>query len=78
MSSPTLTDESLKAVLKFSIELAREAGKVIIEGSDAIARQPAEVVEEKKNSVDLVTQYDKAVEDLVKKKTKEAYPDFGL
>ena len=78
MTTPTLTENDLKEVLEFSIKLARKAGELILEGSDAISRQPAEAVEEKKNSVDLVTQYDKAVEDLVKKETKAKYPDFGL
>lgn len=78
MSSSTLTNEELKGILDFSINLAREAGKLILEGSDAIARSAAEAIEEKKNSVDLVTQFDKAVEDLVLKKTNGAYPSFGL
>ncbi|THH04881.1 hypothetical protein EW145_g5204 [Phellinidium pouzarii] len=78
MSANSLSGESLKELLKFSIELAREAGKLILEGSDAILRSAAEAVEEKKNSVDLVTQYDKGVEELVRKKISEVYPTFGL
>lgn len=78
MASHTLTESKLSEVLNFSIVLAREAGELILEGSKAIARSTADTVDEKKNSVDLVTQYDKAVEELVKKRTTEAYPDFGL
>lgn len=73
-----LTRTELEAILQFSIALGREAGKLILEGSDAILRSAAGSVEEKKNSVDLVTKYDKAVEDLVKQRMKEAYPMFGL
>ena len=35
-------------------------------------------IEEKKNSVDLVTQYDKQVEDLVKERIGKVYPLFKL
>ena len=78
MTSQTLPETKLSEVLHFSITLAREAGKLILEGSEVIARSAADAVDEKKNSVDLVTQYDKAVEELVKKRAAEAYPDFGL
>lgn len=74
----SLSKSDLEEILRFSIVLGREAGKLILEGSDAILHSTAGPVEEKKNSVDLVTKYDKAVEDLVKKRTKEAYPSFGL
>lgn len=74
----SLSRTELDAVLQFSIRLGHEAGKLILEGSDAILRSAAGPVEEKKNSVDLVTKYDKAVEDLVKQRTKETYPTFGL
>lgn len=78
MSAYTLTPGILKELLAFSTALARDAGKLILEGSDAILRSAAEAVEEKKNSVDLVTQYDKDVEELVRSKIKEKYPTFGL
>ena len=77
MSSTTLNSESLLRVLEFSKSLAREAGALILEGSEAIAKE-SPAVDEKKNSVDLVTRYDKAVEELVKKRVAETYPDFGL
>ena len=35
-------------------------------------------VDEKKNSVDLVTEYDVKVEELVKKEIAGKYPDFEL
>ncbi|KAH8119750.1 inositol monophosphatase [Phellopilus nigrolimitatus] len=78
MASNNLTSEKLKEILGVSIKLAREAGKLILEGSDAILRSAAEAVEEKKNSVDLVTQYDKGVEELVKKELGQAYPGFSF
>ena len=78
MSTDNLTAEKLKELLDFSISLAREAGKLILEGSDAVQRSAADAVGEKKNSVDLITQYDKAVEDLVRRRTSSVYPDFGL
>lgn len=78
MTPQTLTDEKLTAVLDFAIKLAREAGKTILSGSEAIAKAGSDAVDEKKNSVDLVTEYDKAVEELVKTRAADAFPDFGL
>ena len=68
----------LASLLQFSIALAREAGELISQGSDAILSSEAEEVEDKKNSVDLVTKYDKAVEALVNKKINMAYPTYKL
>ena len=48
----------------------------MLEGSQAI--QSASDVNSKKNSVDLVTEYDVAVEKLVMSEIKRVYPDFGL
>lgn len=78
MTPNSLNAEKLEELLDFSISLGREAGKLILEGSDVIQRSAADAVGEKKNSVDLITQYDKAVEDLVRRRTSSAYPDFGL
>ena len=79
MSGTQLTGNDLKSILDFSLRLAREAGRLIVAGSDAIARSSTEQdVEEKKNSVDLVTQYDRQVEELVKERIREMYPSFAL
>ena len=70
----------LKAILSFTINLARKAGVIIIEGSVAIqsaSSKDSDVIE-KKNSVDLVTEYDVRVEELVKKELKTQYPTFLL
>jgi len=78
----TLTADDLKSILTFTVQLARKAGTVILQGSEAIqnASTPNEggSVAEKKNSVDLVTEYDVKVEELVKKELRENYPSFGL
>jgi hypothetical protein len=73
--SVTLTPSDLRDLQKFTVSLARKAGKVILEGSEAIATRK---VEEKKNSVDLVTEFDRKVEDLVKSEIKAAYPSWSL
>jgi myo-inositol-1(or 4)-monophosphatase len=80
MSTHTLSEVELKSLLEFSISLAREAGQLILKGSDAILSASAGggSVEEKKNSVDLVTEYDRQVEDLVKGRIRVRYPDYGL
>lgn len=78
MTDTALSASDLSSVLDFSLKLAREAGVIILEGSNAILRSKADEIEEKKNSVDLVTEYDKGVEDLVRKRTKSTYPNFDL
>lgn len=74
--STTLGPAELRAVLAFTVNLARTAGTLILEGSQAI--QSSSDVNEKKNAVDLVTQYDVAVENLVMGEIKRAYPAFKL
>ncbi|KAH7922779.1 hypothetical protein BV22DRAFT_1093971 [Leucogyrophana mollusca] len=76
MSAKTelLTPSALRSVLTFTVNLARTAGTLILEGSQAV--QSASDVNEKKNSVDLVTEYDVAVEELVKSEIAKAYPGF--
>ncbi|KAM6498758.1 hypothetical protein JOM56_006706 [Amanita muscaria] len=79
MSVHELTTAGLQDILEYSKTLARKAGALIIAGSDAItsaAGQPT--IEGKKNSVDLVTEYDVKVEELVKSEFKEKYPEFGF
>ena len=78
MAEARFSTSDLKNVLDFSLKLAREAGEVILEGSDAILKTKSEDIGEKKNSVDLVTEYDKGVENLVRNKIKDAYPDYDL
>ena len=74
--STTLGPAELRSILAFTVSLARTAGTLILEGSQAI--QASSDVNEKKNSVDLVTQYDVAVENLVMGEIKKAYPAFKL
>ena len=76
MASIELSDADLQSLLEFTSTLARKAGDLILEGSEAIAASGD--VNEKKNSVDLVTEYDVRVEELVREEIKKAYPDFQL
>jgi len=79
MSVTELTVTDLQSILSFVTALAREAGKLILEGSAAIQSASSESgVNEKKNSVDLVTEYDVRVEELVQTKLKLQYPSFKL
>lgn len=77
MSVKELSANDLKIILDFTVNLARKAGELIIEGSEAIQLAGSNV-DEKKNSVDLVTEYDVRVEELVKKEIAATYPDFKL
>ncbi|KAF7977991.1 hypothetical protein HWV62_1833 [Athelia sp. TMB] len=74
--STELSANDLKDILSFTVTLARKAGALILEGSEAIQSAPAQDINEKKNSVDLVTEYDVKVEELVKKEIGEKYPEF--
>lgn len=76
MSSIELSDADLQSILDFTSALARKAGDLILEGSEAIAASGN--INEKKNSVDLVTEYDVRVEELVREEIKKAYPGFQL
>ena len=71
-----LTDAELQSILDFSIGLARRAGEVMLEGSEKIRESCA--TDEKKNSVDLVTEYDVKVEKLVMGELEKKYPTFKL
>lgn len=77
MPSP-LSPAELQEILRFTTDLARKAGALILEGSYAIQRSGAGSVGEKKNAVDLVTEYDVKVEDLVRSEIARAYPYFQL
>ena len=71
-----LTDGELQSILDFTIGLARRAGEVMLEDSEKICESGA--TDEKKNSVDLVTEYDVKVEQLVIGELTKAYPTFKL
>lgn len=76
-----LSASELKDILEWTIILARNAGKIMLEGSQAIQIAAASEdtgINEKKNSVDLVTEYDVKVEELVKKEISAKYPSFKL
>jgi len=70
----------LQTILLFTVSLARTAGELIIEGSEVIqsasSKEPDTV--EKNCLVDLVTEYDVKVEELVKREIQAAFPEFKL
>ncbi len=71
-----LSDSELQSILDFTVGLAGRAGEVMLEGSEKIRESGA--MDEKKNSVDLVTEYDVKVEQLVIGELKVAYPAYKL
>lgn len=76
MTTIELSAGDLKSILDYSIQLTRTAGDLILQGSQAI--RSSGNVDKKKNSVDLVTEYDVKVEELVKKELGARYPNFKL
>lgn len=78
MATPELRAAELQSILLFAVALAKQAGQIILAGSEAIRAAPPDAVNEKKNSVDLVTEFDVKVEELVKSEIGKAYPSYGL
>jgi len=76
MPTPELTTSDLQQILRFTVKLSRTAGDLILEGSQMIISASDSDVNEKKNSVDLVTEYDVKVEELVRSEIEKTYPDF--
>lgn len=76
MPAITLSADDLKDILTFTTALARQAGDLILTGSQVILSFGN--IDEKKNSVDLVTEYDVKVEELVKGELGKQYPGFQL
>lgn len=77
MSTQELSANDLQHILHFTVQLAREAGDLMLKGSKEI-QSAGSSVDEKLNAVDLVTKWDVAVEELVKKRIGEKYPNFKL
>ena len=77
MSGP-LTPAELQEILRFTTELALKAGALTLEGSHMIQRADPDSIGKKKNAVDLVTEYDVKVEELVRSEIARAYPHFQL
>lgn len=68
MADPTKPD--LNAIHDFLYALALKAGDMIISANPS-------KIDTKKNSSDLVTETDKAVEDMVSSTLKKKYPDYA-
>ncbi|KAK6349291.1 hypothetical protein TWF730_010041 [Orbilia blumenaviensis] len=62
---------NLQEVHDFLIEIAHDAGKMIIAGRPAVSR-----TDSKTTAADLVTETDKAVEKMVSERIRERYPDY--
>ena len=73
-----LGSTDLQEILAFTTDLARKAGALMREGSHAIQHAVGGNIGEKKNAVDLVTEYDVKVEELVRREIANVYPHFQL
>ncbi|WRT69682.1 uncharacterized protein IL334_006672 [Kwoniella shivajii] len=70
-------EHQYQEILEFAYGLAEKATDLILKGSAARWNKTDEI-EEKKNSVDLVTETDQAVEDMIKAAVAEKYPSHQL
>lgn len=69
----------LPSILAFAKELSIEAGRMMQQGQTENAAASSQMhVNEKDNAVDLVTQWDVAVEKLIIERTRKEYPDFNF
>ena len=73
-----LDSEDLQEILAFTTALARKAGALMLEGSHAIQHAGGGNIGGKMNAVDLVTEYDVKVEELVRREIAGVYPRFQL
>lgn len=69
-----LTRDDLKKVHSLLQELAMDGGKVMLEAEHSVL----ELAQFKNNTSDLVTEFDKQIEDMVESRLRAAYPRFGF
>lgn len=74
MSSSNITQDELNEIYQFAIQLSKTAGRAILQGSSKRFSSSAGS-DFKKNSADLVTETDQAVETLVKQSISSKFPD---
>lgn len=73
----SLKESEVQEIYKFAIELSRKAGRAIVEGSSRRFSSSAGF-DQKKNTADLVTETDQAVEALVKKEISAKFPNHAF
>lgn len=69
-----LTEHDLGQVHDLLVDIAKEGGKIMLEAEHEFLIAAAT----KNNTSDLVTQYDRQVEEMVEQRVRAAYPDFGF
>ncbi|GAA6043816.1 hypothetical protein JCM8097_002063 [Rhodosporidiobolus ruineniae] len=71
-------EPDFEQVYQFAIELAKQAGQLILDGSNKRTTAATTTADPatKKNRVDLVTETDQAVEAFIKKRIAETYPSY--
>ncbi|BGP15635.1 hypothetical protein JCM10213v2_003624 [Rhodosporidiobolus nylandii] len=70
-------EPNFEEIYAFAVQLAKDAGAMILEGSSKRTASAADSgLETKKNSVDLVTETGQAVEAFIKSRIASAYPSF--
>lgn len=72
-----MDEAGINEIFAFAIELARKAGRAIVDGSSRRFSSAAGF-DHKKNTADLVTETDQAVEALVKREISTRFPDHAF
>ncbi len=73
-AAANLADEDLRALLDLAVATAREAGALVV----GLRAAGVEVADTKSSPIDVVTEADRASEDLVRDRLLTARPDDGL
>ena len=68
-----MSDAELKRYVRAATNAAFEAGKLLLKHAGCPAQ-----VETKRSPIDLVTEIDKAAENLIRRRLARAFPDFGF
>jgi len=69
-----LTQQDLNPICQLLIEIAKDGGKVMLEAEHQLLNAASTKI----NTSDLVTQYDKQIEDMVEQRVRAAYPAFDF
>jgi myo-inositol-1(or 4)-monophosphatase len=69
-----LTEEDMQNIHDLLVDVAKAGGKIMLEAEHQFLVAAAT----KNNTSDLVTQYDKQVEDMVERRVRTAYPNIGF
>ncbi|SMQ47228.1 unnamed protein product [Zymoseptoria tritici ST99CH_3D7] len=77
--APVISDAELDEIHAFAVQLAKDAGQMLLDAVDArMGKNGQATHEEKESAVDLVTQTDEDVEAFIRKSVQSKYPSHAF